>query len=168
MGPAGSPLDRTWREEFRLRPHNLILIAVLVVLLDQFSKAMALSFLDQGWPVAVLPGFNLLLGFNTGVSFGLLSEKMAARPQIMTAMGVALTIPFAFMAARASYRSEAVGAALIVGGSAGNIVDRVRQGRVTDFLDLYWRDLHWPTFNVADIAIAAGASLLLLSLLKRS
>ena len=50
---------------------------------------------------------------------------------------------------------------MIIGGAIGNIIDRLRQGAVTDFLDFYWRDWHWPTFNVADIAITLGAVLIL-------
>ena len=61
------------------------------------------------------------------------------------------------MAVRAPRPFERAGLALVVGGALGNIIDRLRQGAVTDFLDLYWRDWHWPTFNVADIAITLGA-----------
>ncbi|MGB3313385.1 MAG: signal peptidase II, partial [Albidovulum sp.] len=73
----------------------------------------------------------------------------------------ALTIAFAVMAFRAQHALERAGFALVVGGALGNIIDRLRQGAVTDFLDLYWRDWHWPTFNVADIAITLGAVLIL-------
>jgi signal peptidase II len=58
-----------------------------------------------------------------------------------------------------------MGLALIVGGALGNIVDRLRQGKVTDFLDLYWRDWHWPAFNVADVAITFGALCVLIAAL---
>ena len=52
---------------------------------------------------------------------------------------------------------------MVVGGALGNIIDRLRQGAVTDFLDFYWRDWHWPTFNVADICITLGAVLILVA-----
>lgn len=57
---------------------------------------------------------------------------------------------------------------MIVGGAAGNVLDRLRQGRVTDFLDFYWGDQHWPAFNGADIAIFLGAVLFLLPMAKRT
>ncbi|WP_375568478.1 signal peptidase II [Seohaeicola saemankumensis] len=136
------------------------LIAAAVVA-DQLTKTAALSLLSQGTAVPVLPGFNLSLGFNTGASFGMMGGFMAGKPLLMAALTGALTIAFAVMAFRAQHALERAGFALVVGGALGNIIDRLRQGAVTDFLDLYWRDWHWPTFNVADIAITLGAVLIL-------
>ena len=79
----------------------------------------------------------------------------------MAALTGALTFAFAVMAFRAQHALERAGFALVVGGALGNIIDRLRQGAVTDFLDFYWRDWHWPTFNVADICITLGAVLIL-------
>ena len=136
------------------------LIAAAVVA-DQLTKTAALSLLSQGTAVPVLPGFNLSLGFNTGASFGMMGGFMAGKPLLMAALTGALTFAFAVMAFRAQNALERAGFALVVGGALGNIIDRVRQGAVTDFLDFYWRDWHWPTFNVADIAITLGAVLIL-------
>jgi signal peptidase II len=139
----------------------LISLIVAAVVADQSTKTAALSLLSQGTAVPVLPGFNLSLGFNTGASFGMMGGFMAGKPLLMAALTGALTIAFAVMAFRAQHALERAGFALVVGGALGNIIDRVRQGAVTDFLDLYWRDWHWPTFNVADIAITLGAVLIL-------
>lgn len=139
---------------------NARMIVVLIAattLADQLSKALALSKLALGQPVAVVPGFNLTLGFNEGSSFGMLSGVMAGKPLLMAALTGVLSLMFAVMAFRARHPFERAGFALVVGGAIGNIIDRLRQGAVTDFLDLYWRDWHWPTFNVADIAITLGA-----------
>jgi signal peptidase II len=137
-------------------PKMLLLVAA-AILADQLTKAAALSGLALGEAVAVLPGFNLTLGFNEGSSFGMLSGVMAGKPLLMAALTAALTLIFAVMAVRTRHPLERAGFALVVGGALGNIVDRLRQGAVTDFLDIYWRDWHWPTFNVADIAITLGA-----------
>ena len=142
------------------RPKLISLIAA-TVLADQLTKAAALSLLSQGTAVPVLPGFNLALGFNTGASFGMLGGIMTGKPLLMAALTGALTIAFAVMAFRAQHPLERAGFALVVGGALGNIIDRLRQGAVTDFLDLYWRVWHWPTFNVADIAITLGAVLII-------
>ena len=142
------------------RPKLISLIAA-TVLADQLTKAAALSLLSQGTAVPVLPGFNLALGFNTGASFGMLGGIMTGKPLLMAALTGALTIAFAVMAFRAQHPLERAGFALVVGGALGNIIDRLRQGAVTVFLDLYWRDWHWPTFNVADIAITLGAVLII-------
>ena len=136
------------------------LIAAAVVA-DQLTKTAALSLLSQGTAVPVLPGLNLSLGFNTGASFGMMGGFMAGKPLLMAVLTGALTIAFAVMAFRAQPALERAGFALVVGGALGNIIDRLRQGAVTDFLDFYWRDWHWPTFNVADIAITLGAVLIL-------
>ena len=134
----------------------LISLIAAAVVADQLTKTAALSLLSQGTAVPVLPGFNLSLGFNTGASFGMMGGFMAGKPLLMAALTGALTIAFAVMAFRAQHALERAGFALVVGGALGNIIDRLRQGAVTDFLDLYWRDWHWPTFNVADIAITLG------------
>lgn len=136
---------------------TLVLIAA-TILADQLTKAAALAHLIVGEPVAIVPGVNLGLGFNEGSSFGMLSGVMAGRPLLMAALTGALTLIFAAMAFRTRAALERVGFAFVTGGALGNIVDRLRQGAVTDFLDLYWRDWHWPTFNVADIAITVGAA----------
>ena len=142
------------------RPKLISLIAA-TVLADQLSKVAALSLLSQGTAVPVLPGLNLSLGFNTGASFGMMGGFMAGKPLLMAALTGALTIAFAVMAFRAQHALERAGFALVVGGALGNIIDRLRQGAVTDFLDFYWRDWHWSTFNVADTAITLGAVLIL-------
>ena len=142
------------------RPKLISLIAA-TVLADQLSKVAALSLLSQGTAVPVLPGFNLALGFNEGASFGMMGGVMAGKPLLMATLTGALALVFAFMALRAQHPLERAGFALVVGGALGNILDRMRQGAVTDFLDLYWRDWHWPTFNVADIAITLGAVLII-------
>ena len=117
---------------------------------DQLTKAAALSLLLQGNSVAVLPGLDLTLGFNEGGSFGLLSDVMAA-------LTGTLTVVLAIMAFRARHPVEQIGFSLIVGGALGNVVDRLRQGAVTDFIDLSFQGWRWPTFNTADIAITFGA-----------
>ena len=139
----------------------LISLIAAAVVADQLTKTAALSLLSQGTAVPVLPGFNLSLGFNTGASFGMMGGFMAGKPLLMAALTGALTFAFAVMAFRAQHALERAGFALVVGGALGNIIDRLRQGAVTDFLDFYWRDWHWPTFNVADIAITLGTVLIL-------
>ena len=139
----------------------LISLIAAAVVGDQLTKTAALSLLSQGTAVPVLPGFNLSLGFNTGASFGMMGGFMAGKPLLMAALTGALTFAFAVMAFRAQNALERAGFALVVGGALGNIIDRLRQGAVTDFLDFYWRDWHWPTFNVADIEITLGAVLIL-------
>lgn len=139
--------------------------AVAALVLDQTSKQIALSQMAQGETYPVFSGFNLTLGFNTGASFGMLSGAMAGRPLAMAALTGAITLIIAVLAWRSRHPVEASGLALIFGGSLGNIADRLRQGAVTDFLDVFWQDWHWPAFNFADVAITFGAALILVSAL---
>ena len=132
-----------------------LIVATLIT--DQLTKAAALSLLSQGSSLAVFPGLNLTLGFNEGVSFGLFSDLMAGKPLVMAALTGTLKVILAIMTFRARYPIEQVGFSLIVGGALGNVIDRLRQGAVTDFVDLAWQSWRWPTFNAADIAITVGA-----------
>lgn len=142
-------------------------VSLAALLLDQLTKAAALTGLTLGQPVPILPGFNLALGFNTGASFGMMGGLMADKPLLMATLTGAITLGFIWMGLRAHAPGERFGFALITGGAAGNIIDRLRQGAVTDFLDVYWRDWHWPTFNGADIAIFLGVSAIVISGFRR-
>ncbi|WP_019645583.1 signal peptidase II [Novispirillum itersonii] len=149
---------------------RVISLAGAAVAVDQGSKALALIHLRYRDGLDLLPGLRLTLAFNEGAGFGLLAGVMAGRPLLMAALTGGITLLFAVMALRSPGRWEQAGLALITGGSLGNIVDRLRQGAVTDFIDLYWRwpdgqTSHWPTFNGADIAIVLGAACMLLSVL---
>ncbi|MCA0273842.1 MAG: signal peptidase II [Proteobacteria bacterium] len=137
---------------------TLATIAAAALALDQATKWLMVTVVMQPPRIIpVLPGFNLTLGFNEGSSFGMFAGAMAGRPFLMAALTGALALIFAVMAFRSAHPLERTGLALVVGGALGNILDRLRQGAVTDFLDLYWRDWHWPTFNLADVAITVGA-----------
>jgi lipoprotein signal peptidase len=139
--------------------------ALLAALLDQITKAWALSAL---WPpysdgIALLPVLNLRLGFNTGVTFGMFRESAADAVWALVAVKLAVVGLLAWWLWRAVSRVEALGIGLVIGGAAGNIIDRVVRGAVTDFIDAHYGGWHWPTFNTADVAIVCGVGLLLLA-----
>lgn len=138
---------------------KLWLVILLTFLLDQATKAAALAVLSEGDSVSLLPFFDLTLGFNTGASFGLFSGAMADRPIIMALITGSITAGIAIMAFRSRNLLERTGFALIAGGAAGNVIDRLAHGAVTDFLDFHWAKWHWPAFNFADVAIVVGALL---------
>lgn len=148
-----------------MSPWRLGALAVLALTVDQVTKSAALAQLAQAVAVPVFPGFNLTFGLNEGASFGMLSGVMAGKPWAMVALTGAITLALTVLALRARNPWEGAGFALVVGGSLGNIIDRIRQGAVTDFLDVYWQDWHWPVFNMADVAITIGAFLILISAL---
>ena len=135
--------------------------AAFAVAIDQTTKAITLAVLQPSRVIPVTPFLNLTLWFNEGASFGMLGGMMQGRPFAMIALTGFVSALIGVWALRASTGSERAGLSLIFGGSLGNIIDRFRQGAVTDFLDLYWQDWHWPTFNMGDVAIFIGAMLIL-------
>ncbi|MFC7693944.1 signal peptidase II [Paeniroseomonas aquatica] len=142
-----------------------LLAAVAAFVADQATKAWALSTL---WPpyscgMGVLPVLNLRLGFNAGVTFGMFRDSAAGAVWVLVAVGLLVVAFLGSWLWRTRSGAEAVGLGLVIGGALGNILDRLRRGAVTDFLDAHYGGWHWPTFNVADIGIVCGGSLLLIS-----
>lgn len=136
-------------------------VGLLTMVADQASKWAVLEHvMTPPRLIEVTPFFNLTLGFNRGVSFGFLGDG-AAGPWLLSALAVAIIVALALWAWRSASRAEAAALGAIIGGAVGNVIDRVRQGAVTDFLDLHAFGWHWPTFNLADVGISGGVGLLL-------
>jgi signal peptidase II len=141
-------------------------IAAAVVLVDQLSKEWALNTLDNGRVIDLVGSLRLNLAFNTGMAF---SQGEGIGPLVPI---VAVTVVTLLLMAvgRSSSRWFIAGVGLIVGGSLGNVIDRLFRGdswfdgAVVDFIDVQW----WPVFNVADAAIVVGAVLLLVTSLRAS
>jgi signal peptidase II len=146
-----------------------IWLPLLILALDQFTKELIRRSLDLHASAPVVPG---LVDFthirNTGAAFGILDSanfpyKTAFIAIIASAglIGVAV-----YSASLASHQLAArVGLALIIGGAAGNLIDRVFVGYVVDFVDVYWREYHFWAFNVADSAITIGVAIMILDML---
>ena len=138
-----------------------------VAALDLVTKWIVVAWvMDPPRIIPVMPSFNLVLGFNRGVSFGLLNDLGPAGPTIVSAVTGAIICLLTVWLWRTRLRSELAALSLIVGGAAGNLIDRLHDGAVTDFLDFYIGDYHWPAFNGADTAITLGAFFLLFSGLR--
>lgn len=144
---------------------SLLLAITAVVTLDLVTKAWALTLPIEG--VSILPFFNLRLGFNTGVSFGLLAAEGVHGYVVLIVLTLAVSIFFLVLAWRTPRALERAAFGAIVGGAFGNLLDRLPDGAVTDFLDLHAGGWHFPTFNLADVTISAGVGLLLLATLWR-
>lgn len=141
---------------------HLALIPVLVVL-DLATKGWARSELRFGEPVQVLPFFDLTLGYNRGVAFGLLNDAGGLVVLLVTA---AISLMFGLWFWREPRAMTRFGLALVLGGALGNFFDRLSRGEVTDFLDLHVLGHHWPAFNLADAAITCGAVVLVIDMLR--
>lgn len=145
-------------------------IAAAVVVLDQIVKAMVRSTLDLHESVVVIPSFfSLTRVHNYGAAFGLMNA--AEFPFKTVILSIVATLALGALSwygatLPAEQRLARLGLALIIGGAAGNLIDRLGSGYVVDFVDLYWRDWHFWAFNVADAAITVGVSLMILDLLQ--
>jgi signal peptidase II len=148
----------------------LFAAAAGIFALDRWTKWLIETRFSPFDVRVVVPGFlNLVSSKNPGVAFGIFAESASRyRTAALIAFSLAAVAILAGMLWRVNRldRRTAAGLALIFGGAAGNVFDRVRSGTVTDFLDFYVGSYHWYTFNVADSAICVGAGLLLLSMLK--
>jgi signal peptidase II len=146
-----------------------LLIAGLIVLLDQAAKAAIRSALVQHESVDVIPGFfSLTRVHNFGAAFGLMNTAEFPYKDIVLALVACVAlVGLAVYGATLppGQRLARIGLALIVGGAAGNLIDRIGSGYVVDFVDVYWGDWHFWAFNVADSAITIGVSLMILDLL---
>ena len=136
-----------------------LVVAGLVIVLDQLSKWAILTLLDD--VATVTPFFNLVVVWNRGVSFGMFDSASASGPWLLSGLALAVVVALLVWLRRIDHPLAAVALGLIIGGALGNVVDRIRFGAVVDFLDFHALGYHWPAFNVADSAICVGAVLLL-------
>jgi signal peptidase II len=134
-----------------------------LVALDLATKAWARNELRYREPIEVLPFFNLTLGYNRGVAFGLLNDAGGLVVLLVTA---AISLLFGVWFWREPRPLTRLGLAFVLGGALGNFFDRLSRGEVTDFLDLHGWGQHWPAFNLADTAITCGAVLLVIDMLR--
>ncbi len=138
-------------------------LAALTIFLDQLSKWVILEHVMQPPQVIEVTGiFNLVLTFNSGVSFGLFGGESAWKPYLLSALALAVSLTLLIWLFRQPQWLFAVAVGLIVGGALGNVIDRLRYTAVVDFLDFHWNEWHWPAFNLADSAIFVGVALILL------
>jgi signal peptidase II len=147
----------------------LVFIASLVFMGDQVTKAIVEARIPDQDTIRVVPHFfNLIHTRNAGAAFGLFADSPAPGKTflLIVVSSLLLVVVLAMMWRSREFRwGTGVAMALILGGALSNLFDRIRQGRVVDFLDVYWRGYHWPTFNLADSAIVVGAGLLVLHVL---
>ena len=133
---------------------------LLLVLLDQGSKAMVISRIPHQEVMPVLPGFfNLTHLHNTGAAFSLLRDNNL----FFILLSSAVFLVLIFLRRHFTGRLMRSGWILLLAGIIGNVTDRMRLGHVTDFLDFQFGSYHWPAFNVADSCICVAAALFLLS-----
>jgi signal peptidase II len=158
---ADAPAEPTRRLE--------IWLPIVVVAVDQLTKAIVRAMLPLYASVTVVPG---LIDFthvpNTGAAFGILNgTDFPFKTAVIATVATAALVGVGLYAASLAHHQlvARVGLALIIGGAAGNLLDRITLGSVVDFVDVYWRTYHFWAFNVADSAITIGVGIMMLDLL---
>lgn len=137
-------------------------LALVAVLLDQITKFWVFrTVLENESERVILPVFSLVKRYNTGISFSFLATDHVYGPWIFAALAAVIALGLLIWLSQTAERLPAVGLALVVGGAVGNVIDRVREGAVMDFLLFHWHDLAWPAFNLADSFITVGVALLI-------
>lgn len=144
-------------------------VTLVIVAADQITKALVAAALGLYDSSTIIPGFlDLVHVRNEGVAFGLLNNTNLPYKTAITTVLALTALTGIALYARQLRKEEWVarlGLACILGGAVGNLIDRVRQGYVLDFVDVYWKSWHFWAFNVADAAISIGAILVFIDLL---
>jgi signal peptidase II len=141
-----------------------LILSIVIVALDQITKFYAVQFLILYESKHIYNGFNLTLMYNRGAAFSFLSD--AGGWQRWFFIGVSCFVSVAIVVwmynALAKSRWLLFALAFILGGALGNLWDRLTLGYVVDFIEVYYKDMYWPAFNVADSAITMGVIMLIL------
>ncbi len=161
--PAG---DKAATNGWRRKYFWLAVIAGCIVIADQVTKFIILREVGLHTSIPVIPGFfHITHVQNPGGAFGFLANQSAMVRGILflavSTLAVGLVLWF-YHKTPPTHRWLAAAFALIIGGAIGNLIDRVRFGKVVDFLDFFIRGWHWPAFNVADSAITVGITIFII------
>jgi signal peptidase II len=144
-----------------------VIVALVTLVLDQASKFWLLHGLDiaHRGAVQVTPFFDLVLAWNTGISYGWFQNESATGQAVLLAVKAGAVIALAIWMARSRTAMATIALGLIIGGAIGNAIDRFTYGAVVDFalfhVQIAGKTFNWYVFNLADVAIVAGVAALL-------
>ncbi|MEJ2656785.1 MAG: signal peptidase II [Desulfobacterales bacterium] len=148
---------------------KLFVISGLVVFFDQLTKLLVVKYIPLFHSITVIHGFfNITHILNPGGAFGFLAHQNSSLRNLLFLLASSIAICFIYYFYKNISDTQpllASGLALIFGGAIGNLIDRIRFGKVVDFLDFYIGSYHWPAFNVADSAITVGIAIFVFHLL---
>ena len=141
-----------------------LLLALLVVVLDQWTKGLAESALEYGRPVKIMPILNMSLQYNTGAAFSFLRDAGGWQRWFLGAVAIVVSLGLCVWLVRLKPGENllAWSLAFILGGALGNLWDRLALGHVVDFISFHYGGSYFPAFNLADSAITLGAGLMIM------
>ncbi|HGJ5877795.1 MAG TPA: signal peptidase II, partial [Arsenophonus nasoniae] len=137
---------------------------VVILIVDLSSKQLILNHFQLYESIPLMPYFNLAYAQNPGAAFSFLADKGGWQRWFFAFVAIVICVVLIVMMYRQSVNKKLsnIAYALVIGGALGNLCDRLVHGFVVDFIDFYVGDWHWPTFNIADMAICVGAALIIL------
>lgn len=143
-----------------------MLVSVILIALDQWTKYLASSQLNYGMPVEILPVFNLTLYHNSGAAFSFLADAGGWQRWFFTSISAVVSVVIFVWLLRLPSKQTMMAASLafILGGAVGNLWDRAVLGYVVDFISVHYQGAFFPAFNIADSAITIGAGLMILDM----
>ncbi len=143
-------------------------LALLILICDQFSKLLIVGLYGPGEHTPVSSFLNIVRVHNNGAAFSFLASASGWQRWFFIILGsLAAVLIVWLLRSHSAQRLFAFALACILGGALGNVIDRLNYGYVVDFLDFYWRNWHFPAFNLADSAITLGTACLILDELRR-
>ncbi len=140
-------------------------LSLVVIVLDQLTKRIAVAYLEYARPKVVMPYLDFTLLHNTGAAFSFLANAGGWQRWLFVSLGIAVSALVVYWVPRLPQKGQArlaAALALIMGGALGNVIDRLAYGYVIDFIHAHYDKHYWPAFNVADMAISVGAALLII------
>ncbi|WP_339635962.1 signal peptidase II [uncultured Sneathiella sp.] len=157
-------MDRDCKRRKHIRNFSYALAAASLLSIADLAVKWVVITIVMNPPrrIPVLPFFDIVLVFNSGMSFGLFSDMGAWGPKILSGVAIGIIGLLIVWLWRVERMNEVIGIVLVIGGAIGNVIDRVHNEAVTDFLSLYVGQYHWPVFNIADVFITIGVICLLL------
>lgn len=143
-------------------------LALIVIVLDQFTKTLILGYFQLGDSRTVTSFFNIVRVHNTGAAFSFLAGAAGWQRWFFIGLGfVAAGFIVWMLRGHPTQRLFCFAVTMIMGGALGNVVDRLLHGYVVDFIQVHWSGWYFPSFNLADSAITLGAALLIIDELRR-
>ncbi len=154
--------------QFKERGIVWVWLSLVVLVLDQWTKYLAIIHLEFMLPIEVLPMLNWTMVFNEGVAFSFLADQGGWQRWFLSGLAIVVVtwLVYWLWQNKRTARLQNSALALVIGGALGNVYDRLLLGYVIDFIDVYYGSYHWPAFNLADSAICVGAVLLIIEMVK--
>ena len=143
-------------------------VLMILIAVDQSSKAIALHSLTPYEPIVIMPWLNLTLAYNSGAAFSFLNNAGAWHHWLFVSIAACVSVFLITRIVSSKLKLELWALSLILAGAVGNLIDRIAYAYVIDFIDVHYKHYHWPVFNIADSLICMGAALLILELCRAS